>query len=254
MAEPPMIDPLGDRSDDSHWFEPVADHLGRAYLRYTFTLGTVQEIDFLVDALDLRSGQRILDVGCGPGRHAHELARRGMRVHGIDISQRFVDIARADAPVGATFERLDARRLIEVADHQQAYDAVICLCQGAFGLMTATGDDDVVLAGMASCLRPGGVLALSAFNAYFAVKYHEAASFDAWTGVSHERTEIRDEAGKVAEVDLWTGCYTPRELRLMIAAARLELHRISSVEPGDYGRGEPTVESPEFLVIARRPA
>ena len=51
----------------------------------------------------------------------------------------------------------------------------------------------------------------SAFNAYFAVRYHHDATFDAARGVSHERTEVRDRGGEVAEVDLWTGCYTPRE-------------------------------------------
>jgi SAM-dependent methyltransferase len=231
-----------------HWFEPIAEHLGAAYLRYSFTKGTVQEVDVLVGALRLQPGQRVLDVGCGPGRHAHELARRGIVVHGVDISERFVELARANAPEGATFERLDARAMAFDAE----FDAVICLCQGAFGLMTANGDDDVVLAGMARVLRPGGVLALSAFNAYFAVRYHEAATFDAATGVSHERTEVRDESGRPTEVDLWTGCYTPRELRLMIAAAGLHLESISSVEPGAYGSAAPTTESPEFLVIARR--
>ena len=87
----------------------------------------------MVGALGLRAGQRVLDVGCGPGRHAHELARRGILVHGIDISQTFVDLAAADAPAGATFERLDARALTFDAE----FDAAICLCQGAFGLMTA---------------------------------------------------------------------------------------------------------------------
>ena len=130
---------------------------------------------------------RVLDVGCGPGRHAHELARRGIVVHGIDISATFVDLAAIGAPPGATFERLDARRLPFDGD----FDAVICLCQGAFGLMTAGGEDAMVVDGMARALRPGGRLALSAFNAYFAVRYHEAATFDAATGVSHERTEVR---------------------------------------------------------------
>jgi 2-polyprenyl-3-methyl-5-hydroxy-6-metoxy-1,4-benzoquinol methylase len=76
-----------------HWFEDVADHLGEAYLRYSFTKGTRQEVDFLVPALGLEPGMRVLDVGCGPGRHAHELAKRGLRVHGVDVSQRFIDLS-----------------------------------------------------------------------------------------------------------------------------------------------------------------
>jgi SAM-dependent methyltransferase len=235
-------------SEAGHWFEPIAEHLGAAYLRYSFTKGTVQEVDIVIDALGLQPGHRVLDVGCGPGRHAHELARRGIIVEGIDISARFIELATKNAPPGATFVRRDARALT----YEREFDAAICLCQGAFGLMTANGEDRLVLANIADALKPGGRLALSAFNAYFAVKYHEAATFDADTGVSHERTEVRNEAGEPHEVDLWTGCYTPRELRLLMEATGMVVESISSVEPGAYGEMNPSTESPEFLVIARR--
>ena len=105
-----QTDPMAE-SDPDHWFEPIADHLGAAYLRYSFTKGTRQEIEYLIPTLGLVPGMRVLDVGCGPGRHAHALAERGIDVHGIDVSERFVDLARVDAPDGATFERLDARAL-----------------------------------------------------------------------------------------------------------------------------------------------
>ena len=232
----------------THWFEPIADHLGSAYLRYSFTKGTSQEVDFVVQALGLDVGDHILDVGCGPGRHAHELARRGMVVHGVDISQRFVELASESAPEGATFVRMDARSM----PFQAEFDAAVCLCQGAFGLMTADGENEAVLAGIASALKPGGSLALSAFSSYFAVKYHESATFDAASGVSHERTEVRDEQGVATEVDLWTACFTPRELRLMCGRVGLDVVHIWSVEPGAYGRTPPSTETPEFLVIARR--
>ncbi len=231
-----------------HWFEDLADHMGEAYLRYSFTKGTAQEVDHIMRALGLQEGQRVLDVGCGPGRHAHELARRGLIVHGIDISQRFIDIATAAALDGATFERLDARTI----SFEASFDAVICLCQGAFGLMTASGDDGTVVAGMSRALRPGGRLALSAFSSYFVVKHWEGADFDADTGVNHEDTEVRNSAGVAVPADLWTGCYTPRELRLILGQHGLTVDSISSVEPGAYGNAVPTVDSAEFLAVATR--
>ena len=53
-------------------------------------------------------------------------------------------------------------------------------------------------------------------------------------------------------MSLWTGCYTPRELRLLCAAVGLRVDLISSVEPGSYGTAPPTTESAEFLVLATR--
>ena len=232
-----------------HWFEPIADHLGKTYLRYSFTKGTRQEVDALMEWLQLSPGMRVLDVGCGPGRHAHELARRGVCVHGVDVSKTFIDIARDGAPDGATFEQMDAR---DMSFHAE-FDAVICLCQGAFGLMTADGDDQTIFSLMTRALVPGGRIALSAFSSYFAVKYHEDASFDAATGVSHEITDVKNEAGESRSVDLWTGCYTPRELRLMCEREGLQVDAIYSVEPGRYVSDAPTVETPEFLLIASNP-
>lgn len=241
-------------SGPDHWFEPVAEHLGSAYLRYSFTKGTDQEVGFLVDALRLEAGQRVLDVGCGPGRHAHALARLGIEVVGVDISQRFVDLASGAAPPGASFQRTDARDLRFDAE----FDAAISLCQGAFGLTGGPGapldGDGAVLDGMARALRPGGRLAVSAFSAYFMVRFledHDA--FDAEAGVNHERTVVKDEAGGEAEVDLWTTCFTPRELRLLAAQAGLRVEGLWSVTPGAYRRAAPTTDSPELLLVASRP-
>lgn len=254
------------RVGHDHWFEPIATHLGEAYLRYSFTRGTANEVDFLVEALDLDPGARVLDVGCGPGRHANELGRRGFEVVGVDISEAFVRAARRDAPVGVTFERLDARSL----PFEDEFDAAISLCQGAFGLVGAgpgtdpvdegsTGSgavdpDGVILARMARALRPGARLAVSAFSSYFMVRdLEEQDSFDVARGVNHERTSVRDLEGVEVDVDLWTSCFTPRELRLLGAGAGLEVMAIWSVSPGSYRRAAPDLAQPEFLMVARMP-
>jgi cyclopropane fatty-acyl-phospholipid synthase-like methyltransferase len=233
-----------------HWFEAVAEHAKSAYLRYSFTKGTEQEVAFLVDALGLEPGMRVLDVGCGPGRHSLALAERGITVHGIDISQPFVDLANEAAPDNATFERMDARQLTFDGE----FDAAISLCQGAFGLLGGTDDGDV-LAGMARAVRPGGgLVAVSAFSAYFQVRYLEDFdTFDANTGVNHELATVKDEDGTDAEFDLWTTCFTPRELRLLAQAAGLTVRDLWSVTPGAYARTAPTTDSPEFLLVALRP-
>ncbi|MEI2817614.1 MAG: class I SAM-dependent methyltransferase [Microthrixaceae bacterium] len=247
---------------ERHWFEDLADHMGPAYLRYSFTKGTVAEVDALVDLLGLSPGMSVLDVGCGPGRHAIELAGRGISVVGVDISSRFVEVASGEAErlgVDARFLRCDARAL-PFADR---FDAAISLCQGAFGLggpgpfagdPQNFGSDRAVLEGIRRALRPGGRCAVTAFSSYFQVRHlEEHDRFDAATGVNHEPTEVRDERGSPRPADLWTTCYTPRELHLLATIAGLRVESIGSVTPGRYRQAAATIDQPEFLLIASRP-
>jgi 2-polyprenyl-3-methyl-5-hydroxy-6-metoxy-1,4-benzoquinol methylase len=242
-------------ADREHWFEDLASHMKAVYLRYSFTKGTVQEVDYILEATRATVGSSFIDVGCGPGRHSLELARRGMHVRGIDVSQDFVDIAQqhaADESLNnAEFMRIDARALQVEPSLHAYFDFAICLCQGAFGLMVDDRQDVEILKGIRKCLKPNGVLVLSAFNAYFSVKHHGDAEFDVLGGVSHETTDIRNDQGVVKKVDLWTGCYTPRELRLVFDIAGFDIMSISSVEPGQYSAAVCSTELPEFLVIAK---
>src|SRR5581483_1854307 len=93
--------------------------------------------------------------------------------------------------------------------------------------------DRAVLDGIARALRPGGRLALSAFSAYFQVRF-------------------LGEADVEAPADLWTTCFTPRELRLLAEAAGLRPDHVWSVTPGDYAARPPDIDHPEFLLLATR--
>lgn len=241
----------------THWFEGLADHMGEAYLRYSFTKGTVREVDALLERVDLPAGSRVLDVGCGPGRHANELGRRGFEVVGVDISDTFLALARAEAPPTVTYERHDARDLPFRAE----FDLVISICQGAFGLAggpdegvtppTDLDPDQGILDGMARAARPRAPVLFTAFNAYLQVSHLlDGNDFDAARGVHRETTEIRDPDGVAVTTDLWTTCFTPRELRLMCVRAGLEVRSVESVEPGDWTARPPDHHSPEFLVVA----
>lgn len=269
----------------THWFEALADHMGSAYLRYSFTRRTAAEVDVLMDALELSPGMSALDVGCGPGRHTLELASRGVKATGVDVSQRFVDVAEQAARTSgladtASFVVADARSL----SFDGGFDAAFGMCQGAFGLQggPAAGDDlgnldaDLeILDGMRRAVRPGGRVALAAFSAYFQVRHLEAVdldaaggsdrresgeisgtggSFDPVTGVHHERTTIRSETGEAVDTDLWTTCVTPRELVLMARTVGLEPLDVHSVASGErFDRGPVVLDEPEVFLICRRP-
>jgi SAM-dependent methyltransferase len=234
------------------YFRDVAERLGEAYLRYSFTKGTQQEVAFLIEVLGLRPGQRLLDVGCGPGRHSVALAQAGLAVTGIDISARFLEIAAAaarTAGVGAAFFEVDARSM----PFDDEFDAVISICQGAFGLMGE--GDGLVLRRIAEAARPDGLVCVTAFSAYYeASNPRREATFDADKGIVHEHSSIRDESGAEHNVDLWTGVYTPRELRLLALGTGLVPEAVYSVGPGEFARRRPGFEHPEFMLIARKPA
>jgi SAM-dependent methyltransferase len=233
------------------YFEEVGDLLGSSYLRYSFTKGTAQEVAFLLDLLRLPGGSRVLDVGCGPGRHAVALAQAGLAVTGVDVSRRFLDLAAESARaagVGAAFFHVDARQM----PFDDEFDAVISICEGAFGLMA--GDDSTVLKRMAEAVRRGGRVVLTAFSALFEASHpREGATFDVDAGVVHERTTVKDESGADHEVDLWTSVYTPRELRLMALGVGLIPEHVWACDPGAFGKSPPDLDHPELMLVARRP-
>lgn len=123
---------------------------------------TANEVDVILEHLALHPGARILDVGCGNGRHAVELALRGFDVTAVDRSDVWLEQAQAaarEAGVEIAFRQADARDL----DLGGTFDAVICLYD-VVGSFARDEDNLAILAGVRRHLAQGAPFAFSVMN------------------------------------------------------------------------------------------
>lgn len=122
------------------WYEELFQDFADNYDRENFTSGTIGEVDFIEKEINFNKEARILDIGCGTGRHSLELARRGYDVTGIDLSTSMIEKAKALAIKEnqiIDFQVRDARDF----NFRESFDLAIMLCEGAFPLMES---DEVI--------------------------------------------------------------------------------------------------------------
>lgn len=190
---------------------------------------TENELEFIWDVLKLREGNRVLDLGCGHGRIANGLARRGADVTGIDLIPLFVERARADAAhsgVTADYRIGDMRNLTAISE----FDAVI-LWHFSFGYHSDS-DNQEILRATSRALKPGGRLLVDQYNTSALARAGEAYSvLDLGDDLILQRPiclleqsrwgaeRIIVRAGMVRRASFMCRCYSPSELRAMIANA-----------------------------------
>ncbi|UCC28914.1 MAG: methyltransferase domain-containing protein [Phycisphaerales bacterium] len=116
------------------------------------------EVDHILTMTKLPAGASVLDLGCGPGRHALELARHGCRVTGVDRTVRYLEkAANAASEQGLEIEWVEAdmRRF----RRDGAFDAVVNMLT-SFGYFTDPAEDRLVAANILASLKPGGQLVM----------------------------------------------------------------------------------------------
>src|SRR3954451_10667886 len=139
---------------------------------------TEQEVDLLIRSAGLERNDRILDLCCGQGRHALELARRGFsHVTGLDRSRYLIRLARKRARqrnLPVSFHEGDARRfrLGEGEFH------CVCILGNSFGYFERPEDDLAVLASVKRALASGGTLVMDLMDGDWMRRHFEARSWE----------------------------------------------------------------------------
>ncbi len=208
-------------------------------------------------ATGLGPGARVLDVGCGAGRHLAELGRVGCRATGLDLSERMLAAARERAPE-ARLARGDMRALPFAA---AAFDVATSYFT-SFGYFADERDDRRVLAEIRRVVEPGGFFLLDFMNADRVVANLRTLDRRTVSGreVVQERRVV--EGGRVVEKAITIGArageperrfvervrlYRPEELDAMMERAGLEPdRRYGAYDPAPFAPA-----SPRYIVVAR---
>jgi SAM-dependent methyltransferase len=220
---------------------------------------TAREVDFILSRLMLAPGARILDVGCGPGRHAIELARRGYAVTGIDSSAAMIAAARdraAAAAVSPEFHQVAG----ESFQAESAFDAAICLFT-TLGQISREGENSALVERVYDALVPGGFFVVETPQRSWVTQHlKKEERFGAgqrYTDVTRSYSEKDQTVTEVFEVVsgdttkryLLRYClYSHTELTAMLENAGFSV--LGSF--GDYGGNPLGPECPTMVVIVRK--
>lgn len=250
----------------TQWYEALFANYGKSYDKEVFTQGTVGEVDFVERELGADRSKRILDIGCGTGRHAIELARRGYRVTGFDLSEGQLRVAREKATaagVGVEFHRRDATEPHFV----QEFDAALMFCEGAFPLMETDEKNFAILKHAAAALRPGGKLLQTTLNALFPLFHSvkdfldaggsgavtDRLTFDWMTFREQAELTFTDDAGQTQTVATNERYYTPPEMHWLLRSAGFAKVDIFGGHLGEFSREHPLApEDFEMLIVAEK--
>ncbi len=254
----------------TQWYEELFKDYALKYDNEVFVQGTGPECDFIESEIRHDKSSRILDIGCGTGRHSIELASRGYSVTGIDLSESQLARAREKAKaadVTVDFQKRDARYLRFV----HKFDLAIMLCEGAFPLMETDEMNFIILQNAARVLKPGGKLIFTTLNGLFPLFHsvkdflasktqegnaeYSQNSFDLMTFRDTSVTTFEDDFGNKKELECNERYYVPCEITWLLKSVGFANINIFGAKLGAFSRADKlTTEDFEMLVMAQKSA
>jgi ubiquinone/menaquinone biosynthesis C-methylase UbiE len=248
------------------WYEALFENYAEQYDREAFTQGTAVECDFIEEELRFDKSLKILDVGCGTGRHTIELTKRGYTVVGVDLSEAQLARAREKAErenLSIEFRKQDARNL----PYDSEFDVAVMLCEGGFPLMETDEMNFAILESVTRALRPGAKFIFTTLNGLFPLyhsvnEFHEgtsgegsatyrSTSFDLMTFRDYNITTFTDDSGTVKHLECNERYYVPSEITWLLKSLGYRKIEIFGAKIGAFSRNDTlTTEDFEMLVIA----
>jgi 2-polyprenyl-3-methyl-5-hydroxy-6-metoxy-1,4-benzoquinol methylase len=250
------------------WYEELFENTAMSYDNEPFVKGTDGEVDFIENELAFDKSATVLDIGCGTGRHAIELARRGYSVTAVDLSASQLDRARvkaAAANINVQFVQADARSL----DYNSEFDAAIMVCEGAFPLMETDEMNFDILKNAFCALKKRGTFIFTTLNGLFPLFHSVKAyinekqdhdtiaesTFDLMTFRDHTEYEHVDDDGNKRLLNCNERYYVPSEITWLLKTAGFVKIDVYGAELGKWSREKRlTIEDIEMLVVARKRA
>lgn len=248
------------------WYETLFENYGKKYDNESFTQGTIGECDFLEKEINYNKSLKIIDVGCGTGRHSIELTKRGYKVVGIDLSESQLEQAKEKAKaedLQIDFLKHDARKL----PFNDEFDLAIMLCEGAFPLMETDEMNYEILKNVTNSLKDSGKFIFTTLNGLFplfhSIKELMAVStkegnatynnniFDLMTFRDYNITTVQDDFGNIKELECNERYYVPSEITWLLKTLGYNKIDIYGAKLGAFSRNDKlTTEDFEMLVIA----
>jgi cyclopropane fatty-acyl-phospholipid synthase-like methyltransferase len=246
-------------TDRNNPWERFFDAHAPEYMTNVFTRNTLAEVDFIVNHLNLPTGSTILDIGCGTGRHSVELAKRGYKMTGVDLSSGMLaEAAKAAKEAGVEIELIHADATTFESNHE--FDAAICLCEGAFALLSPDDDpvehDTAILQNTHAALKPGAPFVLTTLSALKKIRQFgrddiAIGLFDPMTLTETCEMEFETPEGKQSVTVKERG-YVPTELKVMLRQNGFDVENMWGGTAGHWAEREIDPDEYEIMVIAHR--
>ncbi len=250
------------------WYESLFENYALKYEQENFTQGTLGECDFIEKEINYDKSLRILDLGCGTGRHSIELTKRGYNVTGVDLSESQINRAKENAKalgLKIDFSIADARSLT----FENEFDLIIMLCEGAFPLMETDEMNFQILQNATKALKNNGIFIFTTLNGLFPLFHsvkdflsqnsetgaatYDKHSFDLMTFRDSNITSIEDDSGNLRELECNERYYVPSEITWLLKSLGYKTIEIFGAKLGAFSRDDKlTTKDYEMLVIGSK--